>query len=54
VCSSDLNPSELLIVIPELPAGSYQLEVATQYSNNKQQWLKAPRTAVFDKALTVQ
>jgi hypothetical protein len=46
------NPSELLIVIPALPAGSYMLEVATQYSVGGNM-LKEPRTAVFGRILTV-
>ena len=47
------NPSVLLIVIPDdLPAGQYQLQLTTQYSTNV--LLKAPRTVVFDKILTVQ
>jgi len=48
------NPSELLIVIPELPQGSYRLEVVTQFSGSGGVTLKEPRTAVFDKILTVQ
>lgn len=47
------NPSELMIIIPALPAGTYQLEVTTQYSMGKQ-WLKEPRTSVFEKTLTVK
>ena len=47
------NPSELMIIIPALPAGTYQLEVTTQFSTNKQ-WLKEPRTSVFEKPLTVK
>lgn len=46
------NPSELIIVIPALPAGTYQLEVVTQYSNSS--FLKEPRTATFDKPLVVK
>ena len=38
------NPSELMIIIPALPAGTYQLEVTTQYSIGKQ-WLKEQRTS---------
>jgi len=44
------NPSELVIVIPELAAGTYTLEVVTQYGGTTP--LKEPRTAVFDKPLT--
>ena len=47
------NPSELMIIIPALPARTYQLEVTTQYSMGKQ-WLKEPRTSVFEKTLTVK
>lgn len=46
------NPAELIIVIPALPAGTYQLEVATQYSGAT--LLKEPRVLLYDKVLTVQ
>jgi len=46
------NPSELVIVIPELAAGTYALEVVTQYSSSNAS-LKEPRTATFDRLLTV-
>ncbi|MDR1346909.1 MAG: DUF4469 domain-containing protein [Prevotellaceae bacterium] len=45
------NPSELVIVTPALAAGTYRLEVTTQYGISV--LLKEPRTAVFDKILTV-
>jgi hypothetical protein len=45
------KPSELMIMIPSLPAGTYQLEVTTQYSVGAV--LKNPRTTVFDKILTI-
>lgn len=45
------NPSELVIVIPELEAGKYLLEVANQFSGKVD--LKEPRTTRFDKVLTV-
>jgi hypothetical protein len=48
------NPSELIIVIPALPAGIWQLEVVTQFSTGGKQTLKEPRTATFDKILTVE
>ncbi len=48
------NPSELIIVVPELNPGTYKLEVATQFSGNTKIFLKEPRIAVFDKILTVQ
>jgi len=46
------NPSELIIVIPTLAPGTYTLEVVTQYSSSGI-FLKEPRTALFDKPLTV-
>lgn len=46
------NPSELIVIIPALPAGTYTLEVVTQFTANSI-FLKEPRTAGFDKALTV-
>jgi len=46
------NPSELIIVIPDLPAGTYRIEVVTQYAVGS--LLKEPRTTVFEKTLTVQ
>jgi Domain of unknown function (DUF4469) with IG-like fold/DNA-binding domain len=45
------NPSEVMVVIPELAAGIYTIEVLTQYSGS--QSLKEPRTATLDKQLTV-
>jgi hypothetical protein len=45
-------PSELIIVIPALEADTYQLEVTTQYALGT--LLKEPRTAFFEKTLTVQ
>lgn len=46
------NPSELIIVIPELAAGTYKLQVTTQF--NRPALFKEPRTVIFDKVLTVQ
>ncbi|WP_260442434.1 DUF4469 domain-containing protein [Tannerella forsythia] len=46
------NPSELMIIIPALPVGTYQLEVTTQFSGST--LLKNPRTAVFEKPLSVK
>jgi hypothetical protein len=46
------NPSEIIIIIPALVAGTYRVEVVTQYSVGAV--LKEPRTAVFEKTLTVQ
>jgi hypothetical protein len=47
------NPSELIVVIPDLKAGTYQVEVTTQYGGNSKTILKEPRTAIFDRELTV-
>ena len=44
--------AHLLVVIPALAAGSYQLEVTTQYGGGGK-LLKDPRTAAFDRPLTV-
>jgi len=46
------NPSELMVVTPMLAAGTYTLEVTSQFTNSSV--LKEPRTATFDKVLTVQ
>jgi hypothetical protein len=46
------NPSELIVVIPALTAGSYLLEVTTQYAPSK--LLKDAKTTIFDKTLTVE
>jgi hypothetical protein len=46
------NPSELIVVIPDLAAGTYHVEVTTQYAGTTP--LKEPRSTVFDKILTVQ
>ena len=45
------NPSELIIIIPALVPGEYQLEVVTQYAVSSM--LNTPRSDVFDKILTV-
>jgi hypothetical protein len=49
------NPSELIIVIPALTAGSYKLEIATQFSSgaDPKQLLKKPRSTIFDRELVV-
>jgi hypothetical protein len=47
VDSSDIvtnNPSELIIVTPELTAGTYHLSVTTQFSGSSKP-LNEPRTA---------
>jgi hypothetical protein len=45
------NPSEVIVVTPSLAAGTYQVEITTQYAVGVT--LKEPRTALFDKILTV-
>lgn len=45
------NPSELMVVVPELPAGAYTLEVRTKYSGGT--LLKDVRVGSFDKTLRV-
>ena len=44
--------AHLLIIIPALAAGTYRLEVSTQYSGGNKP-LKTPRTTAFDRLLTV-
>jgi len=46
------NPSELVIITPALAAGTYTLEVASQFGGSV--LLKEPRTSVLDKILTVK
>jgi hypothetical protein len=46
------NPSELIVIIPELATGTYKLQVTTQFSASS--LLKDPRTVIFDKVLTAQ
>ncbi|MFY7815282.1 MAG: DNA-binding domain-containing protein, partial [Chryseobacterium taeanense] len=51
--SSDIvtnNPSEVIVVIPELLSGIYNLEIVTQFTDSSM--LKQPRTALLDKPLT--
>lgn len=45
------NPSELIVVIPTLPAGTYALEVVTRFADSS--LLKKNRTALLNKPLTV-
>jgi hypothetical protein len=47
------NPSELIVVIPALPTGTYALEVVTQYAGGSTM-LKEPRIAELEKDLTVE
>ena len=46
------NPSELIIVTPNLSAGTYKVEITTQFAAGKE--LKEPRTTTFDRILTVE
>jgi hypothetical protein len=46
------NPSELIIVTPNLAPDVYHLEITTQFSSTGRV-LKAPRSVIFDKPLTV-
>jgi hypothetical protein len=46
------NPAEVIVVTPSLAAGTYRVEVVTQFSGNAP--LKEPRSAVFNRILTVQ
>ena len=50
------NPSELMIIIPDLAEVSYRLEVTTQFGSGtgNNQLLKEPRTTAFDRILTVE
>lgn len=47
------NPSELIVEIPALAPGKYQLVICNQYTVSAT-LLKEPRTAVFEKVLTVE
>lgn len=45
------KPSELIILVPELEAGQYLLEITSQFTTGN--LLKEPRSSSFDKLLTV-
>jgi hypothetical protein len=47
------NPSELLVIIPGLAAGTYKVQVTTQFTSGAT-LLNDPRTIIFDKVLTVE
>jgi hypothetical protein len=47
------DPSMLSFNVPSLVAGTYKVEVTTQYGGNSKQLLKEPRTTVFERILTV-
>ncbi len=46
------NPSELMVMVPALAAGDYELEVVTQFSGGSS-LTKEPRSATFDQILVV-
>jgi hypothetical protein len=46
------NPSELIVQIPELAPGRYQMRLCTQFSGAA--LLKEPRMQMYEKILTVQ
>lgn len=45
------NPSELVILLPELTSGTYTLQIASQYSGSN--LLKEPRTTIYERELIV-
>jgi hypothetical protein len=47
------NPSELMIMIPSLPSGTYHLEIMTQFSGSSTH-LKTPRMTTFERELIVR
>ncbi len=46
------NPSEQMVLLPELEAGDYQLEIVSQYSGGGK-FIQEPRTINFEHILTV-
>jgi hypothetical protein len=48
----DNKPSGLMVVVPQLKAGLYLVQVTTQFSSGSA-LLKEPRTVTFDKTLNV-
>jgi len=46
------NPSELIVVIPALQVGTYQLDIVTQFTVGA--LLKEPRSTTFEKLLVVK
>jgi hypothetical protein len=49
----DNKPSELMIIVPQLEAGLYLIQVTTQFSSASI-LLKEPRSVIFDKTLIVE
>jgi hypothetical protein len=48
------NPSEVMIVIPNMLADTYKLEITTQFAGDSKHLLKKTRTGVLDKILKVE
>jgi len=46
------NPSQLMVQVPALPAGRYQLVIRNQYAVGAM--LREPRTTVYERVLTVE
>ena len=46
------DPSEVMVLTPALPAGTYTVEVITQFCGHTKNVLKEPRAAAFDRILT--
>jgi len=46
------NPSEVVVEIPELPAGTYKLQITSQFSSSAV-LLNDPRSFILDRVLTV-
>jgi hypothetical protein len=47
------KPSRIIALIPDLPAGSYQVKVVTQFMGSAK-LLKTPRNFIFPKSLAVE
>ncbi|MDR2147247.1 MAG: DUF4469 domain-containing protein [Tannerella sp.] len=47
------KPARIIALIPDLPAGSYQVKVVTQYAGGGR-WLKTPKQFVYPKTLAVE
>ncbi|MDR2732367.1 MAG: DUF4469 domain-containing protein [Fibromonadaceae bacterium] len=47
------EPKMLSLNVPDLPAGEYKIEVTTQFGAHSATLLKEPRTAIFERILTV-
>jgi len=46
-------PARIIVMIPELPAGKYQVKVVTQYMGNNK-FLKTPKQFIYPKTLVVE